>query len=259
MLVKKTINNDIYNDYANGWWDKDSFLNVLETGIQPLRSSYTQQCIQSNKTSSLRCLDIGCGGGIITENLASFSQDVTGVDISAASLETAKQHAQEQGLKINYQQAPAENLPFTDDSFDLITCCDVLEHVDDLAKSIAEISRVLRPGGVFVYDTVNRTLMSYLSLIAVAQDIPWTRFAPKNSHVWHKFIRPQELAALLSDNQLKQQEEVGMAPSVNPLMMLWYIFQVKNNKIDFATFGNTIQFKRSRSKAISYLGHCIKV
>lgn len=258
MFSKPKINNDIYNDFSAGWWDENSFLNILETGIQPLRSEYVRKCLDKVNISSPVSLDIGCGGGIIAEDLATISQSTTGVDISQASLETARNHAKLNGLDINYLQAYAEDLPFEDESFDLITCCDVLEHVNDVPKVISEISRVLRPGGVFVYDTVNRTLMSYLSLIFVAQDFPLTRFAPKNSHVWHKFIRPKELLPLFVDTGLEAKQQIGMEPAVNPLMMLWNIFKLKYNKLDFATFGEKAKFKESTSKAISYLGYCIK-
>lgn len=258
MFDKPSINNDIYNDHSTGWWDENSFLNILETGIQPLRSRYIRKCLEKSNLQLPNSLDIGCGGGIIAEDLASISQTTTGVDISKASLETARQHAQLNELTIDYQQAYAEDLPFEDNTFDLITCCDVLEHVTDLSKVISEISRVLRPGGVFVYDTVNRTLMSYLSLIWVAQDFPLTRFAPKNSHVWHKFIRPKEMLPLFKEFGLESKEQLGMEPAVNPLIMLWYIFKLKYTGLDFATFGAKIKFKESESKSISYLGYCIK-
>jgi len=258
MFSKPKINNDIYNDHSTGWWDEKSFLNILETGIQPLRSTYVRKCLDKANIELPVSLDVGCGGGIIAEDLAAISKSTTGVDISKASLETAREHAKSNGLDINYLEAYAEELPFDDNTFDLITCCDVLEHVNDVEKVISEVSRVLRPGGVFVYDTVNRTLMSYLSLIFVAQDFPLTSFAPKNSHVWHKFIRPKELLPFFKKSSLASKEQVGMEPAVNPLTMLWYIFKLKKNKLDFATFGERAKFKQSKSKAISYLGYCIK-
>jgi len=233
MFFKPQINNDIYNEDPDGWWNKDSFLNILETGIQPVRSEYLFQCIGNKKTKINDSLDIGCGGGILTEKLTTVSEKTYGIDISQASLLTAKNHAIEQGLDIDYRQAPAEKLPFLDNSFDLITCCDV-------------------------YDTINRTVMSYLSVITIAQDFPLTRFAPKNAHVWHKFIRPDEFLPLFESHGLKSVEQIGMAPSVNSLTMLWYILQTKYNGLDFATFGAKTQFKTSNNKSISYLGHCIK-
>ena len=258
MFNKPIINNDIYNSDSAGWWDKDSFLNMLETGIQPVRSEYLRECLSNMKFDQLESLDIGCGGGILTEELAKISDRTFGIDISKASLETAKNHALGQGLTIDYQQASAENLPFPANSFNVVTCCDVLEHVDDVDKVVAEVSRVLRPGGVFIYDTINRTMMSYVSVITIAQDFPLTRFAPKNAHVWHKFIRPKELLPLFTQHGLESIEQVGMAPSVNPLTMLWYIAQTKLNKLDYATFGAKTKFKISNDKSISYLGYCVK-
>lgn len=256
--MKPTINNEIYNELADEWWDPNSFLNILETGIQPLRANYIRECLNTPFSRELHCLDVGCGGGIITEDLAKLSNNVFGIDPSQASLNTAKKHAKQTGLNINYLQATAENLPFDDNSFELVTCCDVLEHVDDLTQVIREINRVLKPGGTFVFDTVNRTLMSFLSVIWVAQDFPLTRFAPKNTHVWHKFIKPSEIQNHLFDNKLKVENICGMGPSKNPLTMLWYIFRVKQKKIDFANFGNITKFKLTRSKSISYIGHCTK-
>jgi len=256
--MKPAVNNEIYNDLAKEWWNPNSFLNILETGIQPLRANYIRQSLGPDFSPELHCLDIGCGGGIITEDLAKLSNNVSGIDLSQASLNTAKEHAKKAGLSINYLQAAAENLPFDDSSFDLVTCCDVLEHVDDLPQVIKEINRVLKPGGTFVFDTINRTLMSFLSVIWVAQDFPPTRFAPKNTHVWHKFIKPSEMRNHLLDNKLRVKDICGMGPSKNPLMMLWYIFRVKQKKIDFANFGSITKFKLMRSKSISYIGHCTK-
>ena len=258
MFTKPMINNGIYDEFPNGWRDPNSFLNILETGMQPVRASYVRDCLKGRNLDTSRFLDIGCGGGIITEDLATLSRNVAGIDASIASLKAAEVHARSKGLDINYQQAQAEDLPFSKASFDVVTCCDVLEHVDDVSAVISEICRVLKPGGVFIYDTVNRTVMSYLSTILIAQDIPWTRIAPKNAHVWHKFIRPNELISIFEATDLRPCHQVGIGPSVSPLTMLWYILQLKRNEIDYAAFGSKIEFKMTRSKAISYLGHCIK-
>ena len=258
MFSKPAIDNDIYNRYSDGWWSRDSFLNILETAIQPLRSEYVRDCLSAIDLDKPNSLDIGCGGGIIAEDLAQFSASVTGVDISLASLETARSHAMQNGLDIKYIESPAESLPFKDNSFELVTCCDVLEHVDDVAKVISEVKRVLKPGGIFVYDTVNRTLMSYLAHIFIAEDFPLTRFMPKNTHVWHKFIRPNELQNIFRDNGLSVKEEWGMEPSMNPISMVWYILKTKFMGLDFGRFGNKTKFVKSTNKSISYLGYCIK-
>ncbi len=257
--MSNVINNEIYNTMSKGWWQADSFLNILETGIHPIRSDYIKSCIerfQVNRTKNNKntLLDIGCGGGIITEDMARQGFNVTGIDISSASLATAKQHAIDNKLSINYQQAAAEQLPFDNNSVDIITCCDVLEHVDDVNQVILEISRVLKPNGLFIYDTINKTLMSRIGAIEVAQNIPWTRFMPKNTHVWHQFIRPNHLKKILQKHALAPKEQRGMGPSINPLRMIRMIRQLKTGKIDYAMFGHKTQFKYTKSKAISYLG-----
>ncbi len=257
--MSKVINNDIYNQMSKGWWQADSFLNILETGIHPIRSHYIKSSLKKfhlRENSTL--LDIGCGGGIITEDMAADGFVVSGIDISAPSLVTAKQHAIENKLTIDYREAPAEQLPFEDNSFDVITCCDVLEHVDDVDKVISEASRVLKPKGLFIYDTINKTLMSKIAAIEVAQNIPWTRFMPKNTHVWDKFIRPNDLKKVLQKQQLNPLDQCGMGPSINPLRMIYTIRQLKTGKIDYATFGHKTKFEYTKSKSISYLGYAQK-
>lgn len=252
--MKQVINNEIYNQMSDGWWQADSFLNILETGIHPIRSHYIKASLKKFDKKNTTLLDIGCGGGIITEDMAEQGFTVSGIDISAASLFTAKQHAIDNNLNINYQQAAAEQLPFDDNSFDVITCCDVLEHVDDVNQVISEVSRVLKPKGLFIYDTINKTLMSKIGAIEVAQNIPWTRFMPKNTHVWHKFIRPNHLKKTLQKQKLNHIDQQGMGPSINPLRMIHTIRQLKTGKINYATFGHKTKFEYTKSKAISYLG-----
>ncbi len=258
MFSKPAINNEIYEKDSDGWWDKDSFLNILETGMQPVRAEYIKRELERANLSDISSLEVGCGGGILTEFLASISKKTTGVDISKASLKTAKQHALEQGLDIDYIYAAGENLPFDDNSFDLICCCDVLEHVEDVALVVSEINRVLKPGGLFIYDTVNRTYMSYASLIFISQDFPLTRIAPKNAHVWHKFIKPKEIDLLVNSLGMSKHSQIGMEPSVNPLLVVWYILKVKFGRLSFSSFGEKIRFRLSKNKSISYFGSCRK-
>ena len=102
------------------------------------------------KPEGLRALDVGCGGGYLSEELARLGFNVSGVDPAPASLAAAQSHAKQSGLTIDYRVAQAESLPFPDGSFDLVTCCDVLEHVQDLDRTLSEIARVLKPGGIFI-------------------------------------------------------------------------------------------------------------
>ena len=120
-----------------------------------------------------------------------------GIDPSASSLATARTHAQQAGLDIDYRVGVGENIPFADESFEIVYSSDVLEHVNGLEKVIAEIARVLKPGGVFLYDTINRTFPSKLVMIKLVQEWKSTSFMPPNLHDWNAFIKPRELLTLM--------------------------------------------------------------
>jgi len=138
-------------------------------------------------------LDIGCGGGFLAEEFARLGCNVTGIDPSAPTLETACAHAHRSGLDIDYRVGVGEELPVDDAGFGLAYCCDVLEHVDDLDRVIAETSRALKPGGIYLFDTVNRTWLSKLVAIKLMQDWKPTRVFDSTLHDWNRFIKPKEL------------------------------------------------------------------
>ena len=141
----------------------------------------------------LEVLDLGCGGGLMSEAYARRGARVTGVDPSTVSLKVARAHARESGLSIRYKQGRGEAFPFPDASFDLVSCCDVLEHVDDLDAVIHRITRVLRPDGLFFFDTINRTWLSWLFVIEVFQE--WLHLVPAGTHDWDMFITPGNSAS----------------------------------------------------------------
>src|SRR5207253_8162604 len=126
------------------------------------------------------------------------------------SVITARNHACQSGLEIDYLAATGEKLPFANASFDSVVCADVLEHVDSPLAVIAEISRVLKDGGVFLYDTINRTLRSRIAVIGIFQEWKWTRCAPPNLHDWNKFIKPREMHRMLSQHGLLSRPLVGL-------------------------------------------------
>lgn len=256
-----TINNEIYNEVANTWWEEDGFMAVLRTSINPPRFEYFRKALTEHiklDPKNLKVLDVGCGGGLLSEQFAALGCEVTGVDRSLPSLNAAIAHANKTGLNIRYMESKGENLPFEDAQFDIVCCCDVLEHVDNLDIIIAEISRVLKPGGVFFFDTINRTFMSNLLAIKAAQDWPLTRFLPRNVHVWDKFIKPSELAASMRKYRLINAEFVGLSPAKNPLTSLLAIAQLKLGKINFAELGSKLKLKESKNLSISYMGFSIR-
>jgi 2-polyprenyl-6-hydroxyphenyl methylase/3-demethylubiquinone-9 3-methyltransferase len=211
VLKRKRPQEEIFSSF--GWWDKGCFLCQM-TGD---RCDYIESCLTrifgKGSLAQQQILEVGCGGGLICEQLARRGAEMVGVDPSLGALDTARAHAQEQGLgqNIHYQQGYAESLPFADGSFSAIVCFDVLEHVRDLKATIKEIARVLAPGGVFVFDTINRTLIARAVLIWYGENFPSGGLEP-GIHNYHKFIKPAELQSLLLGNGLRVRELTGFMP-----------------------------------------------
>ena len=152
--VYQQIDNALYNEPGDIWWDENRIMHLLKSSINPVRAGYFRRLLdQAFKLDyrGIQALDVGCGGGILAEEFAGMGFRVTGIDPSAQSLATARQHAQSMGLAIDYQHGTGESIPFADGTFPVVYCCDVLEHVRDLPKVIREIYRVTKPGGVFFF------------------------------------------------------------------------------------------------------------
>src|SRR6202022_1432711 len=158
--IVRQIDNAIYDQAGDIWWDEGSPLSCLHTSLNPARFPYFRDVLAhlfEGRTSGRLGLDVGCGGGLLAEEIARLGCRVTGVDPSANSLATARAHASASGLGIDYRQGTGEALPFQARPLDIVFCCDVLEHVSSVPAVVREIGRVLKPGGVFLYDTINRT------------------------------------------------------------------------------------------------------
>jgi 2-polyprenyl-6-hydroxyphenyl methylase/3-demethylubiquinone-9 3-methyltransferase len=203
-------------------------------------------------------LDIGCGGGLLAEEFARLGCKVTGIDPSERSLQTARAHAKQSGLDIECRVGFGEDLPFPDSSFDIVYCCDVLEHVSDLDRVIAETARVLRPGGVYLYDTINRTRRSKLVVIKLLQDWRWSRLAPPNLHAWEMFVKPEELRVLLERHGLENRDVIGMQPAASPLVLLALLWRWKRGEIGYGELGRRAVFRKVGDTSVSYLGYAVK-
>lgn len=192
----------------------------------------------------VRVLDVGCGGGLVAEELARRGAEVTGLDLSAAALATARAHAAAGGLSIRYEQGRAEALPFADGAFQAVVCADCLEHVDDLERVVAEVARVLRPGGAFCYDTFNRT---WRSRLLVAWLMEWRLRREYRSlgvadpgvlHEWRRFVKPAELAAAMTRHGLVPGALAGIR-----------LVRLREVGFELAVGGGT---------KIAYLGHALR-
>ncbi len=153
----------------------------------------------------IRTLDLGCGSGFMSEALAARGANVVGVDPCVPLLEAAGKHARSVGLGITYVEGTGEKIPLSSASVDRVVCVDVLEHVRDPARVISEVRRVLRPGGLFFFDTLNNNRLSAFLVIAILEDI--VHALPRGSHDPAKFIRPERLVDLLGTNGFKCPEE----------------------------------------------------
>ncbi len=183
---------------------------------------------------------------------------MTGIDPAPETIATAMQHAEASGLAIDYKVGSGEDIPFPDASFDYVACCDVLEHVDDVNRVIGEITRVLKPGGFFLYDTVNRTIKSKMGVIKVMQEWPSTAFAEPNSHVWNRFIRPTELCYMLKHHGLDQRDICGISIRRNPISTLLDFRRRVKGKISFKELGRRLAFRESSDLSVSYMDYAVK-
>lgn len=256
-----SIDNTIYDDWGDQWWADDALPNALRTGMNPSRFSFMRRVIindQGIDPVGAKVLDVGCGGGLLAEEFAALGCRVTGIDPSVSSIETARRHAAGKGLEIDYRVGTGEQLPLPDAHYDIVYCCDVLEHVDDLDRVIAESARVLRPGGLYLFDTINRTPFSWLVAIKIFQDWKSTRFMTPNLHVWNKFIKPAELRRTLHAHGLQARSFAGLSPGANPIALINTLRQRQRGEIGFDEMARAINIQESRNLSMSYVGSAIK-
>ena len=258
--VYKKIDNNLYNAEGDIWWKPDTVLYLLKTSINPWRVGFSSNVIKKMgfDTKGKSALEVGSGGGILTEEICKMGFITTGIDPSDQSIRTATNHAKANGLNIKYDKGTGENLPYPDNSFDCVFCCDVLEHVQDLPKVISEISRVLKPKGVFFYDTLNRTFISKLVAIKIWQE--WKRWAffPPNLHVWEMFIKPEEIKELLLQNGFEWKEHTGSQPNVSIPKMLSYLRKRTKGEWTYEDLSKKFILIESKDMNILYAGYAIK-
>lgn len=261
-MAGEKVNNELYRELGHEWWDEEvGEFTTLRYAVNPARFGYFRRILEKEpyrEPSTLSILDVGCGGGVLSEDFARLGCKVTGIDPAAEAIEAARVHAAASGLTIKYGVGVGEHLPFAEATYDCAACCDVLEHVDDADRVIGEVSRVLKPGGLFFYDTVNRTFMSKLGAIKVMQEWRCTAFAQPNSHVWEKFIKPAELRAMLERHGLDHREMRGLTSAGNPIAILLNFHRRVKNRISFKELGRRIAFHESDDLRISYMGWAVK-
>jgi 2-polyprenyl-6-hydroxyphenyl methylase/3-demethylubiquinone-9 3-methyltransferase len=252
--------NEVYDAAADIWWADDQPMSMIRTALNPVRLRYLNQVLKRSggDLAGQTVADIGCGGGLLAEELARLGASVIGVDPSAPSLRTARAHARAAGLAIDYRRGSGERLPVPDASADIACCVDVLEHVSDVAAVLRETTRILKPGGLFLYDTINRTPLSGLIVIRLSQDWGPTAWAPPGLHHYSQFIKPAELHSLLEASGLSDGGQAGIRPSAGPPRILRLLRQAKTGKISYAELGRKLEFVLAGGTRISYIGHAVK-
>jgi 2-polyprenyl-6-hydroxyphenyl methylase/3-demethylubiquinone-9 3-methyltransferase len=193
-----------FESLASEWWDESGPLKPLHR-LNPVRMGYLRQQICGHfgidhagftPFKGLSTLDIGCGGGLVTEPFCRLGANVTGIDAAAGNIKIAKEHALQQELSIRYEATPVEKLAATGKTFDVVTALEIIEHVDDSELFIASCCKLVKKDGLLVFSTLNRTPKSFALGIVAAEYI--LRWVPRGTHDWKKFVRPSELTRPLT-------------------------------------------------------------
>lgn len=199
----------LYNAAADDWWSGDRpWLRTL-ANLVPARLRHFDRVVGS--WSGLAVLDLGCGGGFMAEALAARGARVSGLDPAEQAIAAARRHAEHSGHAIDYRVGHGESLPWPDGCFDAVVCVDVLEHVADLERVLAEIARVLRPQGWFLFDTINRTAFARLMVVTMGERV--LGLLPRGTHDPALFISPRELNAKLSGLGFQVGRMQGLGPT----------------------------------------------
>jgi 2-polyprenyl-6-hydroxyphenyl methylase/3-demethylubiquinone-9 3-methyltransferase len=240
--MERTVNNAFYEDLADGWYEDRNHPIALLRAENAVRNPWILSKLPPKST----VLDIGCGAGLLTNELALHGHTVTGVDLSANSLKVAQQR--DTTRSVSYLHADAFKLPYAPESFDVICAMDFLEHIPQPGQIIAQVARLLRPNGLFFFHTFNRNPLSWLLVIkGVEWCVPNT---PPDMHLYSHFIKPTELQRHCQNAGMTIQELHGLAPKPN--LAFWK--GVLRRQVQ-----QTLEFAFTRSLLTGYVGIAKKV
>ncbi len=240
------INNSFYDELMDKWYQGEDHPVALLRAENLVRNPWIIESIESKKGKNQRVLDMGCGGGLLSNALAKKGHRVTGIDLSEKSLEIARKF--DETKTAEYLNANAYKVPFEAGTFDVVSAMDVLEHVTHPQKLIKEASRVLKPGGLFFFHTFNRNLLSYLMII---KGVEWcVKNTPDNMHIYHLFISPKELGGLCDKEGLTVDSFIGLRPKISH-PSFWKMLMTRKVPKDFS-------FTFSRNLLTGYCGIATK-
>ena len=207
-----------FNQLAHRWWDPNSEFKPLHE-INPLRLGYIDR---HARLPGKAVLDVGCGGGILSESMAESGAQVTGIDLGDKALKVAKLHLLESGNRVNYRKIAVEALASEQPHhYDVVTCMEMLEHVPDPVSTVRACAELVKPGGWVFFSTINRNPKSYLFAVIGAEYV--LNLLPRGTHDYAKFIKPSELGRMAREAGLDVQEVIGM--SYNPITKVYSLGQ----------------------------------
>lgn len=221
--LKTSLNQNLqlFDDLSDEWWNENGAFKALHS-YNLIRLKYIIENVNKNSLKKLEILDVGCGGGILCEPLCRLGANVTGIDLNKKAIMVAKNHSKQNKLKINYRNININQIK--NKSFDIITCMEVLEHVDDINKVISHSAKLLKSGGIFFGSTINKTLSSYLFAIIAAEKI--FKILPEKTHIWDKLIKPNTLKINFLKNNFYNFNHNGVV--YNPLTDSWKYSNLTN-------------------------------
>ena len=226
MTIKsKKSEFDHFSRLAREWWSKNGQFKTLHD-IQPFRIKYIQGILNKNKLKKTKILDIGCGGGLISEGVSKLGADVTGIDFVKENIKVAKMHAKKNNLNINYIVKDFEKEKITS-KFDVIIIFEVLEHLNDWELFLKKIRLNLKKNGILIISTINKNLISKFFTLDIAEN--FLKWIPLNTHNYYKFIKPEELEFFLSTNNFKQIKFKGL--TYDPIKLNWKLSE--STKINY--------------------------
>jgi len=225
----KRVNNNFYEELEEKWYSDWSHPIALLRKENETRNPWILETVEKILGPGKKILDIGCGGGFLTNALAQAGHDAVGVDLSNNSLKIAQ--AKDATQRALYIQADALRLPFPEKSFDVVCAMDLLEHVEQPAEVIREASRVLKEGGLFFFHTFNRNPLSWLFVIKGVEW--WMPNTPRHLHIYRLFIKPQELTDWCRQGQIQIKEIQGLTPKFSLLFWKSFFRRAVDEKISF--------------------------
>lgn len=223
MTIKKTLNLqevEKFSRLASEWWNPEGSLKPLHM-LNPIRLQYIKNLLEwhfnNRPFGAINILDVGCGGGLVSEPLGKIGFNVTGIDASKENIETAKHHAKENKIKVSYLTATAEEMVDRKIEYEVILALEIIEHVDNPEQFLWYLAKLCKPNGMIIISTLNKTLKAYLLAIVGAEYI--TRMLPVGTHQYEKFIKPAQLVKMASASGLSLTDLHGV--TFNPIKKSW--------------------------------------